>query len=183
MVLRFRFRPEATHALPVPGVQTYRFTVETRLDGRAFETINVDIGIGDPLIPPFDELNGSDLLSFADIPVVIIRATSRAQHLAEKVHALTRPFDDRINTRVKDLADIMLLIDLGLPDPSSVMAAVTQIFDARKSHDIPKTIQNAPSTWGNSFTAMAKELNLAETTLDQARARLSDYWSKLPRSD
>ncbi len=179
----FQVPSRGEHALAIPGVQAYRFTIETRLDGRAFETINVDIGMGDPLIPPFDELNGSDLLSFADIPVVIIRATSRAQHLAEKVHALTRPFDDRINTRVKDLADIMLLMDLGLPNPSSVMTAVTQIFDARKSHDIPRTIPNAPSTWGNSFTAMAKELNLAETTLDQATARLSDYWSKLPRSD
>lgn len=177
----FQVPGRGEHALPVPGVQAYRFTVEARLDGREFETIKVDIGIGDPLIPPFEELNGSDLLFFADIPVVTIRATSRAQHLAEKVHALTRPFDDRVNTRVKDLADIMLLMNLGLPDPSAVMTAVTEVFGARKSHDIPRTIQNAPSTWGNSFAVMAKELNIAEVTTDQATARLNNYWSKLPK--
>lgn len=117
----FQVPSRCEHALPIPGAQAYRFTVEARLDGQEFETMTVDIGIGDPLIPPFDELNGSDLLSFADIPVVTIRATSHAQHLAEKVHALTRPFDDRVNTRVKDLVDIMLLMTLGLPDPSTVM--------------------------------------------------------------
>jgi predicted nucleotidyltransferase component of viral defense system len=180
--LTFQVPSRGEHALPIPGVQAYRFTVEARLDGRQFETMTVDVGIGDPLIPPFDELNGSDLLSFADIPVVTIRATSRAQHFAEKVHALTRPFDDRVNTRVKDLADIMLLMNLGLSDPSAVMAAVTEVFDARKSHDIPQTIQNTPSTWGNSFAAMAKELSLDETTHDRATARLNEYWSKLPKS-
>ncbi len=169
----------AAQSLPIQGVQAYRFTVEARLDGRGFDTIKVDVGLGDPLLPPLEELSGSDLLSFAEIPVVTIRVTSCAQHFAEKVHALTRPFDDRVNTRVKDLADIMLLMNLGLPDPSSVMTVITEIFDARKSHPIPKQIQEAPSTWGNSFAAMAKELNIAEAKPDQATARLNNYWSKL----
>ncbi len=101
--------------LNIPGVKSYRYSVEARLDGRRFEAIRVDVGLGDPLIPPLDELAGSDLLSFAGIPRATIRTTSRAQHLAEKVHALTRPIHDRINTRVKDLADILLLMNLGLP--------------------------------------------------------------------
>ena len=167
------------HTLPIPGVQVYRFTVEARLDGREFDKIKVDVGIGDPLIPPFEELKGSDLLSFAEIPAVTIRATSRAQHLAEKVHALTRPFDDRINTRVKDLADIVLLMNLGLPDPLEVKNAVTEIFVGRKSHEIPKRIEDPPATWISSFAAMAHELKMAETTPERATARLNDYWKTL----
>ena len=120
-----------------PGVKAYRFTVEIRLAGRTFEKIQVDIGAGDPLVPPFDTLEGSDLLVFAGIPRPIIHATSRAQHLAEKVHAFTRPFADRINTRVKDLVDIMLLMDMGLPDPPVVKSIVEQIFSARRTHAIP----------------------------------------------
>ena len=165
--------------LQIPGVLAYRFNVDARLDGREFEKIKVDVGIGDPLIPPLEELKGSDLLSFAEIPSPIIRTTSRAQHLAEKVHALSRPFDDRINTRVKDLADIMLLMNLGLPDPSVVRNAVREIFLARQSHDIPKGIDKPPATWVSSFAAMAQDLQLVETTPDIAMARLNGYWTKL----
>ncbi len=70
--------------LPAQGVKSYRFSVEARLDGRMFETIIVDVGVGDPLIRPLDELPGSDLLSFADIASPRIRATTPAQHLAER---------------------------------------------------------------------------------------------------
>lgn len=169
----------AEQELPIQGVKCYRFTVESRLAGRRFETIKVDVGLGDPLVPPLEDLAGSDLLSFAGIPPPVIRATSRAQHLAEKIHALTRPFDDRINTRVKDMADIMLLMNLGLPGQSVVRNAMKEIFVGRGSHEIPRRIEDPPVTWVSSFAVMAEDLKLAETTLDKAAARLNDYWGKL----
>jgi hypothetical protein len=169
----------AEQELPIQGVKCYRFTVESRLAGRRFETIKVDVGLGDPLVPPLEDLPGSDLLSFAGIPPPVVRATSRAQHLAEKIHALTRPFDDRINTRVKDLADIMLLMNLGLPGQPVVRNAVEEIFMGRGSHEIPRRIEGPPVAWVASFTIMAEDLKLVETTLDKATARLNDYWGKL----
>jgi hypothetical protein len=171
--------PEGVALPQFPGVQAYRFSIEARLAGRRFEAIRVDVGVGDPLISPLDELRGSDLLTFAGIPPPVIRTTSRAQHLAEKVHALTRPYEESINSRVKDLTDVMLLMDLGLPNPPAARTAVQEIFAARRSHDIPKQIENPPATWGNSFAAMAKELQLAQTTPEGATARLNEYWKKL----
>jgi len=102
--------------------------------------------------------------------------TSRAQHFAEKVHALTRPFDDRINTRVKDLADLMLLLDHGLPEVPELKNAVTEIFTARKTHEIPQKIETPPATWASSYTAIATGLALTPTTIDSAASRLNDYW-------
>lgn len=163
----------------IPGVQAYRFNVEARLAGREFEKIKIDVGIGDPLVPPLEEIKGSDLLSFAEIPPVTIRATSCAQHLAEKVHAFTRPFDDRINTRVKDLADIMLLMNIGLPEPHEVRNVVTAVFSSRRSHDIPQRIENPPATWVATYTAVAVNLRLQETTIESATARLNQYWTTL----
>jgi predicted nucleotidyltransferase component of viral defense system len=133
----FRVAEGGEEELPTQGVKSYRFSVEARLDGRIFERIIVDVGVGDPLIPPLEEVKGTDLLSFAGISVPTIRVTSRAQHFAEKIHALTRPLDDRINTRVKDLADLMLLAEHGLPQPGDVKLAVTEIFGNRKTHEIP----------------------------------------------
>jgi predicted nucleotidyltransferase component of viral defense system len=126
--------------LPTQGVKSFRFLVETRLDGRRFENIKIDVGVGDPLVPPVEEIKGSDFLSFAGIAVPLIRATSRAQHFAEKIHALTRPFDDRINTRVKDLADLMRFSRHGLPQTNDIKNAVTKIFENRKTHEIPSSI-------------------------------------------
>lgn len=165
--------------LPTQGVKSYRFSVEARLDGRSFEHIKVDVGVGDPLIMPLEEVKGSDLLSFAGVPIPIIRATSRAQHLAEKVHALTLPFDDRINTRVKDLADIMLLLDHGLPEPPVVKRTVNEIFSSRATHQVPDRIETPPATWASSYTSIAKELQLNETTVDDATARLNNYWKTI----
>lgn len=169
----------AEQELPTQGVKSYRFTVEARLAGRRFETIKVDVGLGDPLVPPFEELTGSDLLSFAGVPPPVIRATSRAQHLAEKVHALTRPFDDRINTRVKDLLDIVLLMDVGLPEPPVVKDAVSAIFTSRQSHDIPARIELPPGSWTATYNTMATDLRLQETTLESATDRLNGYWKTL----
>ena len=173
------FLAEGKRELPIQGGKTFRFTVETRLDGRMFEAIKVDVGIGDPLIPPIEEIETSDLLFFADIPIAKIRATSPAQHFAEKVHALTRPFDDRINTRVKDLADIMLLFNRGLPDPPIVKRCVQEVFSARATHASPSKIGDPPLTWASSYSAMAKDLKLNETTLDDATVRLNDYWKNI----
>lgn len=163
--------------LRIRGVKAYRFTVEARLAGREFETFRVDVGLGDPVVSPIESLTGSDLLSFAGIPIPEIQATSRAQHLAEKIHALTRPFDDRINTRVKDLADSLLLIDHG-PDPSEFKKAVEEIFTTRESHAIPSRIEAPPQTWVSSFTAMALDLGLTETTLDDAITKVNHYWKR-----
>jgi predicted nucleotidyltransferase component of viral defense system len=178
---RFEFIvPEADEVEPlIAAVKAYRFSVEARLSGRRFETIRVDVGLGDTIVPPADMLAGSDVLAFAGIPAPQIRATSRAQHLAEKVHALTRPIGDRINTRVKDLADVMLLMDLGLPEPSVVRSVVEEIFTTRRHHEIPHTVGPLPVTWVSSFTAMASELGLVQTKVESATARLNEYWGSI----
>lgn len=162
--------------LNIPGVKAFRYTVEARLDGRRFETNRIDIGIGDPLIPPFDHLESSDLLSFANLPRVTFRTTSRAQHVAEKIHALTRPYEDRLNTRVKDLADIILLMNLGLPRPDEVKKVVTEIFIARNTHEIPIVIEPQSKSWATPYTVMANELGIVETEMGSAITRINEYW-------
>ncbi len=172
----FQVAEGSEEELPTQGVKSFRFLVETRLDGRRFENIKIDVGVGDPLIPPVEEIKGSDLLSFAGISVPLIRVTSRAQHFAEKIHALTRPFNDRINTRVKDLADLMLFAEHGLPQTDDVKVAVTKIFENRKTHEIPSSIGIPPATWATSYSAMASQLDLKEKTIESATSRLNEYW-------
>jgi predicted nucleotidyltransferase component of viral defense system len=174
----FAVRQGSEEELPTQGVKSYRFGLEVRLDGRLFEMITIDVGVGDPIIPPTDQIKGSDILAFAGVPAPLIRVTSTAQHFAEKMHALTRPFDERINTRVKDLGDLMLMMDRGLPAPNVVAAAVNRVYSSRNTHPIPQSIE-APLTWATSYTAMAQGLNLGHTTIESAVSRLNSYWKTI----
>jgi hypothetical protein len=73
----------------------------------------------------------------------------------------------------------MLLMDLGLPDPPVVQGAVTAIFASRQSHAIPQRMENPPVAWVATYTVVAENLHLRETTLDIATMRLNDYWKTL----
>jgi hypothetical protein len=91
----------------------FRFPVEAIMDGRRFARFYLDIGIGDPAEPPLETLDGGDWLEFAGIERPHFIAVSREQQWAEKLHAYTRPRQLRVNTRTKDLVDLVLLINLG----------------------------------------------------------------------
>ena len=88
-----------------------RFPVAARLDGRTFVTFHVDLGVGDEILEPLDELVGEDWLGFVGIGPVVALALSREQHWAEKLHAHTRPRAGAASSRVRDLLDLVFLIE------------------------------------------------------------------------
>lgn len=137
-----------------------RYPIEVRLDARVFTTFHLDVGIGDPIIAPPEWLVGQDVLSFASIPAVRAAALSREQQFAEKLHAYTLPRGERVNTRVKDLVDLVLLIELGLPDDNRVLEALQMTFARRKTHTLPETLDRPPASWCASYAALAAECRL-----------------------
>jgi hypothetical protein len=88
-----------------------RFHIEARLDERTFAKFHLDVGVGDAILKPLDVLKSHDWLAFAGIPAISYPTLSKEQQFAEKIHAYTLPRDgSRGNSRVKDLVDLMLLI-------------------------------------------------------------------------
>lgn len=160
-------------------VQSFRYPVTALLDSRTFARFHVDVGLGDPLVAPAVDLPASGLLDFAELPPAVFRAISVEQHWAEKVHALTRPWEDRENTRVRDLVDLMLLLDGDLPAPDTIRRAVEGIFAARRTHAVPSSLADPPTVWVAPYAAMAVETGLAEKTVPQAMARLRTFWKTL----
>ena len=71
----------------------------------------------------------------------------------------------------------MLFIEHEVPQPDDIKVAVLEIFGARKTHEIPSRIEIPPATWATSYTAMATQLNLNEKTIENATARLNEYWT------
>ncbi|MGH7411677.1 MAG: nucleotidyl transferase AbiEii/AbiGii toxin family protein, partial [Candidatus Methylomirabilis sp.] len=149
---------EGEEILQEPGTHAYRFTVRASLADRPFEDFRVDVGAGLQLVTPVEEIPESDTLAFSGIVPRRFRAISLAQQLAEKVHAMTRPWEDRENTRVKDLVDITLILESSPPEPKMARIALERIFEGRDTHRLPTVIPDPPPTWPGSYRALASEI-------------------------
>jgi len=161
-------------AMPGGGI---RCSVEARLAGRAFARFHLDVGLGDPVLDPPEWVTGSNLLDFARIPAARVALYPVAPQFAEKIHAYTFPWQDRDNTRVKDLVDLVLLIHAGQIDPERARRALRATFAARASHPLPLRLPEPPPDWAEPYAALAQELDLPAATLSQAYAYLVGYWS------
>ena len=92
-----------------------RFPIDARMAGRRFINFHVDLSSGDVLREPFEHLEGHDWLGFAGLAPSKVPAISREEQFAEKLHAYSLPRAGSPNSRVKDLVDLVLLVDSGDP--------------------------------------------------------------------
>jgi hypothetical protein len=137
-----------------------RYPVEARMDGRMFARFHVDIGIGDEVMEPVEVVEGRDWLGFGGIAPPSFPIISREQQFAEKLHAYSLPREDRVNTRTKDLIDMLLLIRHEKLDNQRLAAAIRSTFAKRATHPIPRKLEPPPSEWEAVFQALARECDL-----------------------
>lgn len=134
----FTFRVSSPAALMADraGRPAWRFSVEAWLAGKLFAGVRLDIAARDeePARTEFLQLPGT--LAFAGVPARSIEAVDRAQHFAEKLHALTREYLDRPNSRIKDLADLVLLI--GQPRQAVVVEPAVHLGDRPPQGDLTR---------------------------------------------
>ncbi len=175
---RFLIRLPKRTSLPAGGI---RCTVEARLAGRAFARFHLDLGFGDAVLDPPEWVEGSPLLDFAGIPVARVALYPLAQQIAEKIHAFTFPWEDRDNTRVKDLVDLVLLLQSEQLEPDRIRRALVATFETRGTHPIPVQLPAPPRDWDDIYTALAEELELPARTVDQAYRYLSAHWRRWTR--
>ncbi len=137
-----------------------RYPIQARMDGRDFARFHVDVGVGDEVIEPLDLVTGEDWLSFGGVAPPSFPIISAEQQFAEKLHAYTLPRGERVNTRTKDLIDMVLLIRGEKLDRDKTAAAVRATFLKRATHDVPKELDPPPAEWEPVFDALAKECDL-----------------------
>ncbi len=135
---------------------------------------HVDLGVGDEVIEPVESIKGEDWLGFAGIPAAVAPALSVEQHWAEKFHAYTRP-REMPNSRVRDLVDLVLILEHGAPVTERTGVAVDATFRRRGTHPVPAIVPEPPSGWAKPFTALATECGLVQT-LAAAHERVEAFW-------
>lgn len=162
----FTFEIAVPMSAPVHG--GVRMPVRCRLDGREFETFHVDVGTDEQVVGQSDLLTVTTLLDFADIPPTLVPCYPLAQHVAEKLHALTRPHGQRENSRVKDLVDLVLMAETNEFDASSLKVAVRATFDTRATHALPARLADVPSSWRAGYRRMARDVDAGSPEIDTA---------------
>ena len=156
-----------------------RFPISSMLGGRLFVAFHVDVAVGDVLLEPLRIATGEDWFSFAGIEPSPLTTTSLEQQFAEKLHAYTVPrAGAHDNSRVKDLVDLVLLIDTGTLEPENVAAAVMATFKHRGTHSIPEVFPDPPDSWEKPYAAMATSCH-SDGDIGAAVARIRDYYGKV----
>lgn len=166
-------RKEITNA---PGGGT-RFSCDAILLGKVYQRFSLDVSFGDFDFGKPERLVGEDFLDFAGLDPAIVFAIPKAQQFAEKIHAYSFPWQGRINTRTKDLVDMVLLIERANLDLDEVRDALRGTFGSRQSHPLPDVPPSPPQAWAIDFPGMAEEANLSTTDYLVGYAILNEYWS------
>lgn len=159
------------------------FAVSATVAGRIYARFSMDVGFGDATCGVPEQLDGEDFLGFAGISKARALAIPRAQQFAEKIHAYSHPWGDRVNTRSRDLVDLVLLIERGGLDPIEVRRALAATFNRRHGRAIPNDLSPPPSSWRAEFAAMATETGLPRSDLDEAFESLRAFWHRLGRDN
>lgn len=139
----------------------WRYPVDAEMADRTFVKFHLDLAVGDLVLEPLTTAQGRDWLGFAGISAASFPALSPEQHLAEKIHAYTVPRKTP-NTRVRDLVDMVLLIQGGTLDRSLFKEALSAVFDRRKTHPVPETLEPPPEQWSAPFRDLARGCGIEE---------------------
>lgn len=157
-----------------------RYPCEVVLLGKTYAKFHIDVGVGDALVGDPEELTGDDVLSFVGIEPAKVIAIPKPLQFAEKAHAYSFPWSDRLNTRTKDLVDLVLLIERGPPDRGQIRAALKATFETRGTHPLPETLPPPPPSWAKDFPAMAREAAISTTDYLAAFTIVNAFWGTLP---
>jgi Domain of unknown function (DUF1814). len=102
----------------------------------------------------------------------------RERQFAEELHAYTLPRTAAPNSRVRDLVDMVLLIQSGTLESSRVVPALHATFDLRATHPVPKALDPPPEDWSAPFDRLAAECRL-ELSAGEAFGLLAEFYSSL----
>jgi hypothetical protein len=153
-----------------------RYLCEAVLVGKVYAKFHIDVGLGDALVGQPEQLTGDDVLDFVGIEPAQVLAIPKSLQFAEKAHAYSFPWSGRINTRTKDLVDLVLLLERGLPDLAQIRLALQATFQTRGTHPLPEALSPPPASWATDFPGMAREAGLSTIDYLEAFAHLDHFW-------
>lgn len=158
-----------------------RYPVSSFINGKLFVRFHLDVG-GDILTSSTETLLTPDWLNFCGISAPNVKTISIEQQFAEKIHAYTLPRGNKLNSRVKDLIDILLLMGMRSLDFKKLRLNLQKVFKIRNTHPLPLQFPLPPVEWTEPFFTLAKECGL-EKDLFLAFEKIASFYSKCINSN
>ncbi|MGH2986871.1 MAG: nucleotidyl transferase AbiEii/AbiGii toxin family protein [Solirubrobacterales bacterium] len=174
---RFEVGQPAPISADMAGRPGWRVSVRAILAGRRFAEVKLDIVARSEELVATEPVGLPGTLSFAQIAVREIETADLAQHFAEKIHAMTRVYGgERPSSRVRDLVDLVLVLELAAPDQADVRRTTERVFAERATHPLPSQIEDPPASWAPAYEALAAQLDLNASSLDAGLELVRNYW-------
>ncbi len=177
----FSFECVAPQSLKVDSAwPAWRLKVLAKVDGAPFESVVLD------LVGQVSETEGAVEVITVEPPLsapgfhpVEVVAVDVYQHAAEKLHAYARIYaGERPSSRVKDLVDVVLLLEAGLLEDSARLNWRLGVVWAFRDHAAPPPALPAPPrAWEPDFAGYAANLRLATGSLDAAYQLVVDRYA------
>lgn len=161
------------------GHPSWRVSVEARVAGKMFGGIQLDVS------PRPHELHQTEIstlpnsLDFAGIPATMIEIVDVHRHAAEKLHAMLRDFGDFENTRVRDLVDVVILIEHGLLAPGALAEPVNQVWSERGENAPPRVFPTLPESWPDRYERYAADHDVDARTYAAGVALVGRLWHEM----
>jgi predicted nucleotidyltransferase component of viral defense system len=172
----FRIRTSRT-PLQGPPLGGRRFSVEALLGGKPYSRFVVDVGQGDELSETVEWIEGQIDLGFAGLERTRFAVYPLVDHFAEKLHAYTRP--RQIPTRVKDLVDMALLLELQIKVSPDLLKTVIAVFKRYATHPLPEVFPLPPAAWEQPFRQMAQATGLEPSDIHHWWGRIEVFYRNL----
>ena len=155
--------------------QGLRFRAQAWLAGQSYGVpFGIDVAFAEPMHGQPEEVEGSTFLDFAGIPAGRYRIYPLETHVAEKLHAYTRP-RPRLNSRVKDIPDLALLATARDIEGATLRAAIDRTFEHRATHPVPPSVPEPPAAWAPVYERIAAHDGLQWRTLDEVMAAVRTF--------
>jgi hypothetical protein len=160
------------------GGLTWRARITATLADKPFGGMQVDVS------PRTHELDYTDFmlipgsLDFAGIAAPVGEVIDLQRHVAEKFHAMLKVFDDRVNTRVRDLVDLIILAEHGLIELAAAAAAVRTVW-AERGDVLPSAMPPLPTSWIDRYEQLAADQGMHASTFREAVAIVTSLWTEM----
>lgn len=161
------------------GHVTWRVKVLGTVAGKPFGGIQLDVSPRAHELVATDHLALPNSLDFAGVPATVAEIIDVHRHAAEKFHAMLRDFGDRDNSRVRDLVDLVLLIEHDLLSAPSVAASARDVWAERDGAEPPPALPFLPESWHGRYERMAAEHEIASQSFAAAQALVGRLWSEM----
>lgn len=158
------------------GHLTWRAPVAAFLAGKPFGAIKLDVSPRAHELQATDRLPLPNSLDFAGIPTTEVEIVDVHRHAAEKFHAMTRDFGERDNSRVRDLLDLVLLIENDMLNPDSLADSAREVWAERNGTEPPRRLPTLPASWPARYEQLAGDHDVEARTFTQAVALVQRLW-------